>query len=182
MVARRAQRPRSVAPKAKGTFSAAVSRSVSVVSCFRREADACKLVASGCGAAWLARLLGVQEVPGSNPGSPTKFLKHVQPADLPIAVCGVQPESIPGRQNAPDSSVFGLVSVPEIHRLISLRLSPLYKTRQTRQIASKALKPKGRRLSGRPNFPTKNPTNGCRKPDIREREDLRTRKIRGDAR
>jgi hypothetical protein len=26
---------------------------------------------SGCGAAWLARLLGVQEVPGSNPGSPT---------------------------------------------------------------------------------------------------------------
>jgi hypothetical protein len=29
---------------------------------------------SGCGAAWLARLLGVQEVPGSNPGSPTKFL------------------------------------------------------------------------------------------------------------
>jgi hypothetical protein len=29
---------------------------------------------SGCGAAWLARLLGVQEVPGSNPGSPTKPL------------------------------------------------------------------------------------------------------------
>ena len=28
---------------------------------------------SGCGAAWLARLLGVQEVPGSNPGSPTKL-------------------------------------------------------------------------------------------------------------
>jgi hypothetical protein len=32
---------------------------------------------SGCGAAWLARLLGVQEVPGSNPGSPTKFLKDI---------------------------------------------------------------------------------------------------------
>jgi hypothetical protein len=29
---------------------------------------------SGCGAAWLARLLGVQEVPGSNPGSPTNPL------------------------------------------------------------------------------------------------------------
>ena len=28
-------------------------------------------VASGCSAAWLARLLGVQEVPGSNPGIPT---------------------------------------------------------------------------------------------------------------
>jgi hypothetical protein len=26
---------------------------------------------SGRGAAWLARLLGVQEVPGSNPGGPT---------------------------------------------------------------------------------------------------------------
>ena len=31
-----------------------------------------RLIHSGCGAAWLARLLGVQEVPGSNPGSPTK--------------------------------------------------------------------------------------------------------------
>ncbi len=39
----------------------------------------CKLVSSGCGAAWLARLLGVQEVPGSNPGSPTKFLIDLQP-------------------------------------------------------------------------------------------------------
>src|SRR5579872_217527 len=29
--------------------------------------------ASGRGAAWLARLLGVQEVPGSNPGGPTSF-------------------------------------------------------------------------------------------------------------
>ena len=31
----------------------------------------CRLDESGCSAAWLARLLGVQEVPGSNPGSPT---------------------------------------------------------------------------------------------------------------
>lgn len=29
------------------------------------------MVKSGRGAAWLARLLGVQEVPGSNPGGPT---------------------------------------------------------------------------------------------------------------
>ncbi len=28
--------------------------------------------ATGCGAAWLARLTGGQEVPGSNPGSPTR--------------------------------------------------------------------------------------------------------------
>jgi hypothetical protein len=27
---------------------------------------------TGCGAVWLARLTGGQEVPGSNPGSPTK--------------------------------------------------------------------------------------------------------------
>src|SRR5579885_2881811 len=33
---------------------------------------------SGRGAAWLARLLGVQEVPGSNPGGPTKELKELQ--------------------------------------------------------------------------------------------------------
>jgi hypothetical protein len=38
---------------------------------------------SGRGAAWLARLLGVQEVRGSNPRGPTKFLKHLQTADLP---------------------------------------------------------------------------------------------------
>ena len=38
---------------------------------------------SGCGAAWLARLLGVQEVPGSNPGSPTKFLIDLQTRGLP---------------------------------------------------------------------------------------------------
>ena len=38
-----------------------------------------KLTASGCGAAWLARLLGVQEVPGSNPGSPT-----IKPLHRPV--------------------------------------------------------------------------------------------------
>ena len=32
---------------------------------------------SGRGAAWLARLLGVQEVPGSNPGGPTKPLSSI---------------------------------------------------------------------------------------------------------
>ena len=31
----------------------------------------CLAIFSGRGAAWLARLLGVQEVPGSNPGGPT---------------------------------------------------------------------------------------------------------------
>lgn len=38
----------------------------------------CKLDVSGCGAAWLARLLGVQEVPGSNPGSPTKPFNQIR--------------------------------------------------------------------------------------------------------
>ena len=33
---------------------------------------------SGRGAAWLARLLGVQEVPGSNPGGPTKYSTELQ--------------------------------------------------------------------------------------------------------
>ena len=38
----------------------------------RGEGATCaRMEPSGCGAAWLARLLGVQEVPGSNPGSPT---------------------------------------------------------------------------------------------------------------
>jgi hypothetical protein len=43
------------------------------------RSEPCRMENSGCGAAWLARLLGVQEVPGSNPGSPTKFLKDLQP-------------------------------------------------------------------------------------------------------
>ena len=37
---------------------------------------------SGCGAAWLARLLGVQEVPSSNLGGPTKSLKDLQTPTL----------------------------------------------------------------------------------------------------
>jgi hypothetical protein len=34
---------------------------------------------TGCGAAWLARLSGGQEVPGSNPGTPTALLKPKRP-------------------------------------------------------------------------------------------------------
>jgi hypothetical protein len=42
-----------------------------------------ELKKSGRGAAWLARLLGVQEVPSSNLGGPTKFLIALQLTDLP---------------------------------------------------------------------------------------------------
>ncbi len=45
---------------------------------------------SGCGAAWLARLLGVQEVPGSNPGSPTKKARDLQTRTTLLARSGVQ--------------------------------------------------------------------------------------------
>ena len=34
---------------------------------------------TGCSAAWLARLLGVQEVPGSNPGIPTNLILFLPP-------------------------------------------------------------------------------------------------------
>ena len=40
------------------------------------------MVKSGRGAAWLARLLGVQEVPGSNPGGPTKPNRMKPPLSL----------------------------------------------------------------------------------------------------
>ena len=36
-----------------------------------------RLNTSGRGAAWLARLLGVQEVPGSNPGGPTNCFNRM---------------------------------------------------------------------------------------------------------
>jgi hypothetical protein len=48
---------------------------------------------SGCGAAWLARLLGVQEVPSSNLGSPTKFFKGLQAKAGLYANCGGKPQS-----------------------------------------------------------------------------------------
>ncbi len=46
-------------------------------------------------------LLGVQEVPGSNPGSPTKFLKHLQPEDSLNLRSGVHLES---RMDASDAT------------------------------------------------------------------------------
>ncbi len=36
--------------------------------------------ATGCGAAWLARVLWVHEVPGSNPGTPTVLQRFEQPS------------------------------------------------------------------------------------------------------
>jgi len=38
-------------------------------------------------------LLGVQEVPGSNPGGPTKGFIELQTRDRPLAAFGVQLES-----------------------------------------------------------------------------------------
>jgi hypothetical protein len=47
---------------------------------------------SGRGAAWLARLLGVQEVPGSNPGGPTKSItkrgSHRNGGEAPFGIRG----------------------------------------------------------------------------------------------
>src|SRR5581483_11560294 len=64
-------------PLAAGTAdSNPVSFHITMVSRARRRM--LNLGSSGRGAAWLARLLGVQEVPGSNPGGPTKFLKDLQ--------------------------------------------------------------------------------------------------------
>jgi quercetin dioxygenase-like cupin family protein len=56
----------------------------------RRMVD---LGSSGCGAAWLARLLGVQEVPGSNPGSPTNSSKTCSQQTFPNSLRGVHVES-----------------------------------------------------------------------------------------
>jgi hypothetical protein len=53
-----------------------------------RTCDQGKVVA-GCGAAWLARLTGGQEVPGSNPGSPTrKSRSEAMPLGLLAAASG----------------------------------------------------------------------------------------------
>ncbi len=58
-----------------GTFYFALTNGERVVG---RERHSDTIAVSGCGAAWLARLLGVQEVPGSNPGSPTNPFKDLR--------------------------------------------------------------------------------------------------------
>src|ERR1035438_2092606 len=87
------------------------------------------LPVSGCGAAWLARLLGVQEVPSSNLGSPTKLLKDIWTL-LPLhsgfwSPSGVQNGRRGGHVRAP--------AVPTVFRSPnSLELSTPRKTRRNR--------------------------------------------------
>src|ERR1700739_906967 len=79
---------------------------------------------SGRGAAWLARLLGVQEVPGSNPGSPTT-IPHRLTARIISFQCVLESNWSP------------LLSLREnavIPRREPPALSTLIETRQTRQI------------------------------------------------
>ena len=70
-------------------------------------------VATGCGAAWLARLTGGQEVPGSNPGSPT--------SEVPVSGRGVVPAPdrsrvVPGRPGVPARCLLdsGTVDTPRL--------------------------------------------------------------------
>jgi hypothetical protein len=59
----------------------------------------------------------VQEVPGSNPGSPTKVFKYLEEIERSFSSCGVQTESKNGRQFK--------VSFPCLVNLqFSLELSP----------------------------------------------------------
>ena len=53
---------------------------------------------AGCGAAWLARLTGGQEVPGSNPGSPTTE-GHIRAVNTTRGGLG-DPDSIPTGDNS----------------------------------------------------------------------------------
>jgi hypothetical protein len=53
----------------------------------------CRIEVSGRGAAWLARLLGVQEVPSSNLGGPTKFFRELQTPDL-LLFCNRGPNKV----------------------------------------------------------------------------------------
>jgi hypothetical protein len=102
----------------------------------------------------------VQEVPGSNPGSPTKFLKDLEPADHPNPLVW-SPTGVQIRRLQIASSLFSADF--SCWWQISLGLSHPEKTRQ---IASKSLKSDGEPLSGNAVFPTKNPTNAMAKPDI----------------
>jgi hypothetical protein len=72
-------------------------------------ADCAKLRSSGCGAAWLARLLGVQEVPSSNLGSPTKTLHRLtEVCNTPDLLLESNLESKKGRQRSSRPPFLGL--------------------------------------------------------------------------
>ena len=58
--------------------------------------------AAGCGAAWLARLTGGQEVPGSNPGSPTRTVQvRRRGAALRLTSLNPIPTGLPPRSGTP---------------------------------------------------------------------------------
>ena len=147
---------------------------LSASSCVRHGWPLCGI--SGRGAAWLARLLGVQEVPSSNLGGPTKTLIDLQTLDLPKASVwspiGVQN----GRRLGAQPPIRGACCFPRrakyppgghayVLRVKSLGLSPLIRTRQTRHFGDKPLIPQGRSMSGSPQNPTWNPTKPSQKPD-----------------
>ena len=119
-------------------------------------------IGSGCGAAWLARLLGVQEVPSSNLGSPTKFLKDLRTRNPP-QVASWSPTGVQNWTPAYSPAAVGPRCF--LSALNSPELSTPRKTRQTRQFASNSLIMRIRCVSGSPRNPTTNPTTCPRKPD-----------------
>ena len=104
----------------------------------------------------------MQEVPSSNLGSPTKFLKELRTRDPPQAAfwspTGVQNGRRGGHVRAP--------AVPTVFRSPnSPELSTPRKTRQTRQFASNSLITRIKCVSGGSKNPTRKPTYCPRKPD-----------------
>src|SRR5262245_20978514 len=77
-------------------------------ACHNRDRQICRIV-TGRGAAWLARLLGVQEVVGSNPAVPIRFANREESRerrkenDSRTAVAGRLP-------NSPRSTFYSLLS------------------------------------------------------------------------
>ena len=111
-------------------------------------------------------MLGVQEVPSSNLGSPTKFLKELQARDPP-QVAFWSPTGVQNWTPAPSSAGGGFQWL--LGCFLSTRNSPELstprKTRQTRQFAFNSLITLVKCVSGSPRNPTINPTNCPRKPD-----------------
>jgi hypothetical protein len=100
------------------------------------------------------------------------FLKDLQTADFPKpavwSLTGVQKIDV-GRSVARRSSSLGLAN---FHFSNPPGLSLSLETRQTRQMAFKSLMTKAECLSGRPQNPTKTPTNHVPKPDKSNRREI----------
>jgi len=94
----------------------------------------------------------VQEVPGSNPGGPTKFLKELQTADL-YEVLFWSPTGVQNGRRGGSPPVQSELTAPDFAQALSSYINPTFPTIGTEAIDSFSQLLVGL-ITGRSDFPT----------------------------